>query len=276
MTSSALACSRLFVASSLFLLAGSLGAAEDPAPTAAPAEAKPAEKWIPLFNGRDLTGWTPKIRYCKAGDNYANTFRVEDGVIKVRYDGYDKFDERFGHLFYNTPYGHYRLRIEYRFVGDQCPGGPGWAVRNSGVMLHGQSPESMTEDQDFPVSIEAQFLGGNGRDPRPTANVCTPYTHVVIDQRLIKQHCNNSRSKTIHGDEWVTFEAEVHGAGKIKHFVDGDLVFEYEQPQLDLTEPNAQKLQHGDDNLIHSGTISLQSESHPIEFRKVELLPLEE
>jgi hypothetical protein len=266
----------IFVVASVPLFAGSLFAAEEPPAAAEPSAAKPAERWISLFNGRDLTGWTPKIRYCKVGDNYANTFRVEDGVIKVRYDGYDKFDERFGHLFFNTPYGHYRLRIEYRFVGEQCPGGPGWAIRNSGVMLHGQSPESMREEQDFPVSIEAQFLGGNGRDARPTANVCTPGTHVEINERLIKQHCTNSHSKTIHGDEWVTFEAEVHGAGQIKHFVDGELVFEYARPQLDLKEPDAQKLQQGDDKLIHSGTISLQSESHPIEFRKVELLPLEE
>ena len=261
MTSSALAGSRLLVASSLCLFAGSLGAAEESAPAATPAEAK-SENWIPLFNGRDLAGWTPKIRYCKAGENYANTFRVEDGVIKVRYDGYDKFDERFGHLFFNTPYGHYRLRIEYRFVGDQCPGGPGWAVRNSGVMLHGQSPESMREDQDFPVSIEAQFLGGNGRDPRPTANVCTPGTHVVLDERLIKQHCNNSRSKTIHGDEWVTFEAEVHGAGKISTLSTASSCSNTSN-RSSIRRTTTQTAAQGEDKLLRSGTISLQSEATP-------------
>jgi hypothetical protein len=245
---------------------------------AAPGKSPSAEKWIRLFNGRDLTGWTPKIKGYAAGENYGNTFRVEDGLLKVAYDpdAYPSFEGRFGHLFYEHPYGHYRLRIEYRFVGQQCPGGPGWAVRNSGAMLHGQTPESMRKDQDFPVSIEAQFLGGNGRAPRTTGNLCTPGTHVVIGDRLIKQHCTNSRSKTIHGDEWVTFEAEVHGSGKIKHFIDGELVLEYEQPQLDPDDPDGKALVTGDDRLIRAGTISLQSESHPIEFRKVELLPLEE
>ncbi len=137
--------------------------------------AKDSAKWIQLFNGKDLEGWTPKIRYSDLGDNYGNTFRVQDGILQVRYDKdkYEKYDERFGHLFYKTPFSSYRLRIEYRFVGDQCPGGPNWAFRNSGVMLHCEDPKTMGKDQDFPASIEVQFLGGNGRDPRTTANLCT-------------------------------------------------------------------------------------------------------
>ena len=127
----------------------------------------PRDGWIALFNGKDLDGWKPKIKGYAAGDNFGNTFRVEDGVLKVAYDKYTKFDGKFGHLFYKTPFSHYKLHIEYRFVGEQCPGGPSWALRNSGVMIHGQTPESMGKDQEFPVSIEVQFLGGNGKGDAP-------------------------------------------------------------------------------------------------------------
>jgi hypothetical protein len=234
------------------------------------------EGWIPLFNGKDLDGWKPKIKGYEAGENYGDTFRVENGVLKVSYDSYQKFDNRFGHLFYKTPFSHYRLRIEYRFVGDQCPGGPSWAFRNSGVMIHGQTPESMGKDQDFPVSIEVQFLGGNGRNKRPTANVCTPGTNIVMGGKLITRHCTDSTSKTYHGDEWVSVEVEVHGNSVIRHIVDGQIVLEYEKPQLDERDADARRLIKGGDLMLSGGTISLQSESHPIEFRKVEILPLKE
>jgi hypothetical protein len=234
------------------------------------------EGWIALFNGKNLDGWTPKIKGYDLGVNYGDTFRVENGVLKVAYDKYPKFDNRFGHLFYKTPFSHYRLRIEYRFVGDQCPGGPSWALRNSGVMIHGQPPETMRKDQDFPVSIEVQFLGGNGRARRPTANVCTPGTNIVMNGKLITQHCTDSKSKTYHGDQWVTVEAEVHGNGVIKHIVNGETVLEYEKAQLDERDADARRLIKNGEIMLSDGSLSLQAESHPIEFRKVEILPLKE
>ncbi len=233
-------------------------------------------KWVTLFNGKDLTGWIPKIKGYPAGENFANTFRVEDGVIKVSYDGYNnKFDERFGHLFYEKPFSNYRLRVEYRFTGKQCPGGPGWAFRNSGIMIHGQTPESMDKDQKFPVSIEVQLLGGNGKDKRPTANLCTPGTNVVMNGELIHRHCTNSTSDTYHGDQWVAVEVEVHNNEVIKHFVNGKLVLEYTKPQLDPSDKDARKLIAGDNLMLYGGTISLQSESHPVEFRKIEIMVLD-
>lgn len=237
---------------------------------------KKEEGWISLFNGKDLTGWTPKIKGYPAGENYADTFRVEDGVIKVAYDRYSKFDEKFGHLFSNQTYSNYKLRIEYRFVGDQCPGGPSWAIRNSGVMIHGQAASALRKDQDFPVSIEVQFLGGAAKGERPTGNVCTPGTHIVMDGKLVTTHCINSKSKTIRGDEWVTAEIEVHGNGKIIHKIDGETVISYEKPQLDPGDPDAKRMLKTQDAALKEGTISLQSESHPIEFRKVEILPLKD
>ena len=235
------------------------------------------EQWVSLFNGKDLEGWTPKIKGCDFGDNFNDTFRVENGVMKVSYDKYSKFDNRFGHLFYKTPLSKYRLRVEYRFVGDQCPGGPSWAFRNSGVMIHCQKPESMRKDQEFPVSVEVQYLGGDGKKPRSTGNVCTPGTNIVMGGKLITQHCTDSSSKTFHGDQWVTIEVESHGDGVIKHFVNGELVLEYEKPQLDPADADGRKLieERKGEKLLDGGYISLQAESHPIEFRKVEIMMLE-
>ena len=235
------------------------------------------EGWISLFNGKNLDGWIPKIAGRDLGDNYADTFRVENGILKVAYDGYDEFGGAFGHLFYKQALSHYLLRVEYRFTGEQMPDSPGWAFRNSGIMIHSQPPESMAKDQSFPVSIEVQLLGGNSTDERSTANVCTPGTHIVMNGELVIQHCISSRSKTYHGDQWVTVEVEVHGNSTIKHIIDGETVLEYEQPQLDENDPDAQRLlMEGGERQLAGGYIALQAESHPVEFRRVEIVPLDE
>ena len=241
----------------------------------ASSAARAEQPWRPLFNGRDLDGWTPKIRGEKFGDNYGDTFRVEDGVLKVVYDPakYPTFGNKFGHLFYKEPFSRYRLRIEYRFTGEQCAGGEGWALRNSGVMIHGEDPAAMPIDKDFPASIEVQFLGGAATGERTTANLCTPGTHVVMDGKLFTPHCTSSKSKTYRGDQWVTVEIEVDGNTKIRHIIDGETVLEYEQPQLDPKDARAKEslAAKGGDRQLSGGTISLQSESHPVEFRKVEI-----
>ena len=231
--------------------------------------------WIPLFNGKDLDGWIPKFTGQELGVNYRDTFRVENGVFKASYDNWPDFNNEFGHIFYEEPFSHYVLRVEYRFVGDQVTNGPAWAFRNNGIMLHSQSPESMTLDQEFPASIEAQMLGGNGTDTRQTANVCSPGTHYVMDGELVTVHCTNSTSQTYHGDQWVTMELEVRGSDSIRHYVNGELVFEYSDVQLDEDDPDAQRLlAAGAEIAISGGYISVQAESHPTEIRKIDLLPL--
>lgn len=234
-------------------------------------------EWVPLFNGRNLDGWTPKIRYHELGVNHGDTFRVEDGLLKVRYDKYQEFGNRFGHLFHKQRFSNYRLRVEYRFVGDQVQGGPGWAIRNSGVMIHGEAPEQMGKDQDFPASIEVQLLGGVNDEPRPTANLCTPGTHVVMDGMLIKRHCTSSTSKTYRGDQWVAVEIEVHGNRLVRHRIDDQVVLEYREPQLDDSDAHARELAKKNGGVqLSGGSISLQSESHPLDFRKVEIMLLDE
>lgn len=234
-------------------------------------------KWVSLFNGKDLSGWTPKIKGYELGENYANTFRVVDGLMTVSYDGYDSFDRKFGHLFYKDKFSNYRFRVEYRFIGEQCAGGEGWATRNSGVMVHGEDPAEMAKDQDFPTSIEVQLLGGFNGKPRTTSNLCTPGTNVVMEGKLVTKHCINSTSKTYAGDQWVTAEIEVRGNKVIRHFLEGENVLEYTEPQLDERDAHAKELaeKHGG-LMLSGGSISLQSESHPIQFRKVEIMVLEE
>ena len=231
------------------------------------------EEWINLFNGKDLEGWDIKIKGSELNNNYKNTFRVENGVLKVSYDEYDTFNNEFGHLFYKIPFSRYKLRIEYRFTGNQVNGGPSWAFRNSGVMLHSQSAASMMVDQDFPVSIEGQLLGGDGNSDRHTSNVCTPGTNIVMNGQLITQHCNESTSKTYHGDRWVTAEFIVMGDSIIHHILEGDTVLTYTQPQVGGGGA-PEGFPFPDGTLLKEGYICLQAESHPVEFRKVEFLDL--
>jgi ABC-type molybdate transport system substrate-binding protein len=236
-----------------------------------------AADWQPLFNGRNLTGWTPKIRGRALGDNYAETFRVVDGALAVSYDGYDSFEERFGHLFYAQPFSHYRLRIEYRFVGAQAPNAPAWAARNSGVMVHSQPPESMTRDQDFPISLEVQFLGGLGDGkPRPTGNLCSPGTRVVHRGQPDPSHCIAAAAPTIDGDVWVRADVLVQGGERVVHYIDGAPVIEYGGITYGGGNVTGHDPARKPDGVpLASGYIALQSESHPIEFRRVELLDLE-
>ena len=235
-------------------------------------------EWIQLFNGKDLNDWTVKIKGYEVGENFGNTFRVEDGLLRVNYDAYDVFDERYGHLFFNEEFSNYKIRVEYRIHGPQCPEAPGWAYRNSGIMVHGQSPESMEIDQDFPTSIEIQLLGTDSTIERTNLNVCTPGTNIVMNNELILDHCINSSSEYFYGDEWYTVEAIVKGNEVIHHVFNGDTVLTYYEPQLDERDHTFAKLikLNNDDIMLHKGTISLQSEGHPIDFRKVEIQILED
>ena len=267
-----------YCAATCFYIALATLAFQTPTPTTHAQKAKndPDKKeWVQLFNGKDLKDWKVKIRGYALNDNFGNTFRVENGVMKVGYEKYDQYNERFGHIFYKQKFSHYLIAVEYRFIGDQCPGGPNWATRNSGIMLHCQSPESMGKDQDFPISIEAQLLGGLGKGPRTTLNLCTPGTNVEMDGKLFTPHCINSKSKTYDGDQWVRAQVLVDGDKQIKHMIDGQTVLSYEKPQIgggnaSGHDPAVKK----DGLLLTEGYISLQSESHPVEFRKVELLNL--
>jgi hypothetical protein len=246
------------------------------------------EEWQSLFNGKDLTGWDIKIAGQELNDNYKNTFRVKDGILQIAYDEYQEFDGKFGHLYYNQPFSYYKLRFTYRFVGNQTKGGASWNVRNSGVMLHSQSAASLSKGQDFPVSLELQLLGGLGKGERHTANLCTPGTQVYINGKLNTQHCIDSWSKTYDGDQWVTVEAVVLGDSLVQHLIENKVVFAFEKPQVGggfvskdysfkeahIDDAAAQEWIKKDNTPLGEGYIALQAESHPIEFKDIELLNL--
>lgn len=252
--------------------------------------AKP-EEWIPLFNGKDLTGWTPKFAGYAAGENPRNTIRVEDSMLRVDYSQYDQFDDLYGHLYFEQPYSHYHLRFDYRFTGKQTPGGADWNVRNSGVMLHSESAENNEKGQHFPVSVELQLLGGLGEGERTTGNVCTPGTAVVMGDTINYNHCISSSSKTYHGDQWVRAEAIVRGGESMTFIIEGDTVLYFEQPQIGggLISQNNDKAYWDDfgmpesreswlardGEILEGGYIALQAESHPIDFKNIEIKELE-
>ena len=234
--------------------------------------------WTSLFDGKTLNGWIPKISGYALGDDPMRTFRAEDGVIRVSYDRYDGgFKKRFGHLAYRTPFGSYRLRGEYRMIGQSLPDVETWQQSNSGVMLHGQPPATMGEAQSFPVSIEVQLLGAARQEPAPTANLCTPGTNVVMCGKLETTHCINSTSPIIPNGRWTKFEISVDRNGTFTHLVDGVQVMTYGGAQYDPTDPDAQKLIEaaGGKLELRNGYIYLQSEGHPVEFRNLELQKLD-
>ena len=244
------------------------------------------EEWAPLFNGKDLSGWDIKIKDHSLGENYKNTYRIEDSMIRVVYGDYEKFNNQFGHLYTHKPYSYYKLRLQYRFVGDHLADAPEWADRNSGVMLHSQSAQSVNLNQNFPVSLEFQFLCGNGKDTVPTGSVCTPGTFITYDGKTFLGHIQNSNSKTYLKNEWISAEAEVYGDSLIRHIINGDTVLTFTKPMIGegfVSKTNSWTWAGITDSLIwinkantplKEGHIALQAESQPVDFRRIEILDL--
>lgn len=232
-------------------------------------------EWISIFNGKNLDGWIPKVSGDSVGVNTLNVFRVEDGLLRVSYDEYDKLNGRYGHLFYKEPLSKYKLKVEYRFVGEKMPDAPDYCYRNSGVMFHSQSVESMGIDQDFPVSLETQLLGSTDSLQQRTANLCTPGLTIYWKGKMTEEHIIPSISKYYYGDEWVTVEIIIDGAKSISHVIEGDTVLSCSMPQVGgIFLPEDYNVPVG--TIIDKGYISLQAEGQPIDFRKIELMKIDE
>jgi len=244
------------------------------------------QDWESLFNCKDLTGWDIKIKGHPLNENYKNTFRIEDSMIRVVYNDYEKFNNQFGHLYTHKTYSYYKLKLQYRFVGDQLADAPEWADRNSGVMLHSQSAQSVNLNQNFPVSLEFQFLCGNGKDTVPTGNVCTPGTFITYDGKPFLGHIMNSNSKTYLKDDWISAEADVYGDSLVRHIINGDTVLTYTKPMIGegfVSKNNSWTWAGITDSLVwinkantplKEGHIALQAESQPVDFRRIEILDL--
>jgi hypothetical protein len=236
-----------------------------------------SDGWVPLFNGNDLQDWFVKIHHHEVGVNFGNTFRVEDGMIKVAYDQYGDFNDQFGHLYYKTPFSRFHLKLEYQFFGELQKGAPSYTLLNSGVMFHSQDPRTMPKEQDWPISVEMQFLAGLGDgQPRPTGNMCSPGTDIVFQGKPYPGHCLNSSSKTYDKAQWVKAELIVLGDSIVKHIINGDTVLRYSKPTMGGGVANRY-----DPSLwqpgkpLTSGYIALQSEGQPIRFRNIYLRNLE-
>jgi hypothetical protein len=242
---------------------------------------KPASQsnsdWINLFNGTNLNDWTVKIHHHDVGVNYGNTFRAEDGMIKVRYDQYDSFNDQFGHLYYKTPFSNYHLKLDYRFSGELQKGAPTYTILNSGVMYHSQDPRTMLKEQNWPISIEMQFLAGLGDGkPRPTGNMCSPGTDIVYKGKMYDGHCLNSSSKTYDKNEWIRAELVVLNDSAITHIINGDTVLRYSKPTMGGGVVDGyDKAVWQPGKRLDAGYIALQSEGQPIEFRNILLKKLD-
>ncbi len=230
--------------------------------------------WEYLFNGKNLHGWEIKIRNHELGYNYNNTFKVKDGSLKVSYENYENFDNKFGHIFYTKKkFKNYHLSLDYKFSGSHLNGAPGWSIKNSGIMLHCQNPSTMLIDQEFPISAEAQLLGGLGDGDRSTANICSPGTDIDINGKKAEYHCVNSSSKTYNNDDWVNVEVIVYSDSIIHHLVEGDTVLTYSNLRVGGGEiPENYVSKKG--QILDEGYISLQSEGHPVEFREIKIKEL--
>lgn len=232
--------------------------------------------WFPLFNGRDISDWIVKIHHHPPGVNFGNTFRAEDGMIKVRYDQYDQFNDQFGHLYFKQPFSHFHLKLEYQFTGELQKGAPGYTLLNSGVMFHSQDPRKMPKEQNWPVSVEMQFLAmlPDGT-ARPTGNMCSPGTEVVYQGAQYPEHCLDSSSKSYPADEWVKAELIVLGDSIITHIINGDTVLQYSEPSIGGGVASGyDPAEWVPGKPLKHGFIALQSEGQPINFRNIVLKQL--
>ncbi len=231
------------------------------------------EKWQPIFDGRTLDGWTPKVTGHPSGDNFADTFSVRDGAIRVSYERYGPFNYQFGHLFYKVPFKAFRLRLKYRILAEAAKDAPPWGRSNSGVMFASQSPQSMALDQWYPASVEFQILGRNENDPKPTGSVCTPGTNVTIKGEKLKTHCATSSGPIVPNGTWVDLELDVLPDGQVAHIINGVEVLRYDHVELNLLDLTSEPLigaQKGNRTPM-GGYIALQSEGHSIEFKDIAL-----
>jgi hypothetical protein len=232
--------------------------------------------WVNLFNGKDLTGWIPLIHKSKVGENYMDTFRADsvNKVIRVSYDKYPNqdFSDRCGLLYYDKRLTNYRVRVTYRFSEPQAKNPVGWGRNNSGLMIFGIDPRTVTGDPEFPPLIEIQLLGdpsspsvgGGGTGSGTTSpNECEPGGMKMATHTA---DCGNNYTKKPPNPagQWTTVEAEVHVTGQTKVFQLPDTT----KPVFTMSGPSYKG------QPVTGGYISLQTESQPVEFKDILLKEL--
>ncbi len=204
---------------------------------------------VSLFDGKDLAGWTADVPEADKNPDIAPSFIVRDGMLV-------SLGKPLGHLVTDKEYSDYKLTVEYRFPKD---GG------NCGVLVHASKPRALYGM--FPQSIEVQMMSGHAGDfwcieenievpdmenrrPRKEGQ---QFGGGPADARNIKNLTDDSEKPL---GEWNTMVIECKG-GEVKVWVNGDLV------------------NHGSKATATKGKIALQAEGTEVEFRKVELEPVE-
>jgi hypothetical protein len=204
---------------------------------------------VSLFNGKDLSGWTADV---PAADNDASvspSFIVRDGLLV-------SMGEPRGHLITDRSFSNYRLDVEYRFPGK---GG------NCGVLVHASTPRALYDM--FPQSIEVQMQAGDAGDfwcirenievpdmeKRRPRKVGQAYGGGPEDARRILNLTDGSEKPL---GQWNHMAIECRGR-EIKVWVNDDLVND------------------GVNATASSGKIALQAEGTEVEFRRVDLTPLD-
>lgn len=201
---------------------------------------------IPLFNGKDLTGWTMDVPELDSNPNARIPFIVRDSkLVSLGTPG--------GHLITKAEFENYRLDIEYRFAAS-----PG----NCGVLVHASRLRRLYDM--FPQSIEVQMMHRNAGDfwcigedieVPDMEKRRGPKERWGVDgdrNRRIENLTDNSEKPL---GEWNTMTIECRG-NTVKVWVNGDLVND------------------GKNATARKGKIALQAEGAEVEFRKVELTKL--
>jgi hypothetical protein len=205
---------------------------------------------VPLFNGKDLAGWTTDVPKADKEPGISPSFIVRDGkLVSLGSPG--------GHLVTDKIYSNYKLVVEYRFARE-----PG----NCGVLVHASTPRKLYGM--FPQSIEVQMMHENAGDfwcigenievpdmelRRPKKDADQKFGGGPADARRILNLTDGSEKPI---GEWNTMEIECKG-DEVKVSVNGALV------------------NHGRKCTATSGKIALQAEGSEVEFRKVELTKLD-
>ncbi|MEC7771761.1 MAG: DUF1080 domain-containing protein [Bacteroidota bacterium] len=205
------------------------------------------EKTFSLFNGQDLSGWHVDVPEMDTIPNTINPFIVRNGMLV-------SLGDPRGHLITDDSYKNYRLNVEYRFAG--APG-------NCGVLVHASEPRALYKM--FPKSIEVQMQHGDAGD----------FWVIVEDIEV-----DNMEERRGPKEEWGTTEGTKR---RIPNLTDGsenelgqwnEMIIECVNNEIKVWV-NGDLVNYGYNATTDSGQIALQAEGAEVEFRKINLKPIE-
>ena len=203
---------------------------------------------VSLFNGKDLTGWHVDVPAADDDPDIKPTFIVRDG-------NRGSLGKPNGHIITDDEFENYRLEVEYRFAG--TPG-------NCGVLVHASTPRALYKM--FPQSIEVQRNHQHAGDFWCIVEDITvpnmverrgPEEEWGITEGKARRILNLTDGSEKPVGEWNNMVIECFG-DEVKVWVNGDLV------------------NHGSKCTASKGHLALQAEGSEVEFRKLELTPIEE